>query len=527
MTEQAGEGGSAGAPAPAPEPAPAEPSSAGSGAPEGGGGTEGAEPADAAAGNAGEDPGAAEGAEAEPAAESPAEGPEDTAAGEGTEDAAATEDTAASEGTAATEDAATEDAAATEGAADAGGEEPGSPSDSETPRDDAGPQDHNAEAPAQEAPAEGQEGGKSEFSSLVDSIATPPHPPDKLHEIADSTAGVGDDLQPARDEADRFAHVTTEDWPDAGGEQARTRSAESVAEADEIAADARAMSQYARTSAAEIDSARADGQATTAHYEAEDAKAQTMLSSAGERDLARQHLAHQAAAENQQRYATAAENVRQAAPALGTAESSRDGATRAADGNFDWGPLDPRDDNPVMDELRRLVNGTGEAVQDAGRWLLTIKPEGPDAGVSPPTGPGGDTIGSVDGHAHADHGRWEAFGGAVQGEYSLGVDGSGQLNRPGSEDPLVKVETQGGIKANLDEIPLIDAGPLSASITPEARLGPGIDVEFNPSWENGTLDLNGKVSASPIVGGGLGFDVQVDVNEILQSLDSVRRGAFG
>ncbi|GGI93913.1 hypothetical protein GCM10011581_33800 [Saccharopolyspora subtropica] len=194
----------------------------------------------------------------------------------------------------------------------------------------------------------------------------------------------------------------------------------------------------------------------------------------------------------------------------------------------DWDDfMDPRTENPVYREFRRLVNETGERVREAGRWLLTVEPEGPDADITPKgPGPGGG-VASIEAEALADHGKWHAFGGAVNGEYSAGAYGSGQLNMPDSEDPLLEADVQLGAKANLDEINVVDAGPLSVSIKPEARVGPGAGLELNVQEENGQLSLKGEGSASPIVGGGLGLDVKVDLNELNQSLESIRRSIFG
>ncbi|QUH03939.1 hypothetical protein HUO13_26765 [Saccharopolyspora erythraea] len=213
--------------------------------------------------------------------------------------------------------------------------------------------------------------------------------------------------------------------------------------------------------------------------------------------------------------------VRQAAQKLDNAQSSL-----AQDGDWDEF-MDPRTENSVFDKFRKLVNETGERVTEAGRWWLTVEPEGPDAGITPEgPGPGGG-VGSIEGEALATHGKWRAFGGALSGEYSAGAYGSGQVNMPDSKEPLIEAERQVGVRANLDEINVLDAGPLSVSIQPEVRVGPGASLEVEPQVENGQLSFRTKTSASPLVGGGLGLDVQVDLNELNQSVESIKRSIFG
>lgn len=180
--------------------------------------------------------------------------------------------------------------------------------------------------------------------------------------------------------------------------------------------------------------------------------------------------------------------------------------------------LDPRDPNPGVQWLMDLVRSVVDKATEAIRRLLTIESQGPqvDHATEGPNDSG--RVGSVSGDASLDHGRWKAFDGALQGDYSVGLHADGQLNAPGSGDPIVDANVQAGARASLDTIDVVDTGPVKFSITPEAYLGPGANLTIDPRWEAGRFDLGFKIGASPIVGGSLGTDFSIDFEELRQSI---------
>ncbi|MFI7675783.1 WXG100 family type VII secretion target [Actinophytocola sp. NPDC049390] len=184
-----------------------------------------------------------------------------------------------------------------------------------------------------------------------------------------------------------------------------------------------------------------------------------------------------------------------------------------------WDLLDPRNRNQMEQWVIDLVNSAGEKATEAIRWLLTVESQGPQTEPFSWEGPNDSgRLGSLSVDGAFDHGRWSAFGGALQGEYAVGPRGEAQVNAPWSRDPLVDAEVRLGASASLDRIDVIDSGPVKLGFTPEVSVGPGATFTFDPKWENGRFDLNARIGASPMIGGSLGTDFSIDFNEIGKSL---------
>ena len=185
---------------------------------------------------------------------------------------------------------------------------------------------------------------------------------------------------------------------------------------------------------------------------------------------------------------------------------------------YDWIP-DPRNPN---DPNWLLWNWLQQTVVDkatqAIQWLLQVESQGPDVdgNVEGPNASG--KVAGITGDASVETGRWRAFGGAVNGDYSVGLHGSAEVNAPFTGEPIIDANLQAGIRARLDEIQLIDAGPVQLSVEPEVRVGPGANLTIDPQWENGQFDLNIRGGASPFVGGGLGANLSFDWDEIKRSI---------
>ncbi|MEU6642738.1 NucA/NucB deoxyribonuclease domain-containing protein [Saccharomonospora sp. NPDC046836] len=276
--------------------------------------------------------------------------------------------------------------------------------DQQSTSDDVGPEEQAAPAEGgdstpeqgepgsagQPAGADGQEGEHSDFADEVNAQAPPPGPPDRLYEIGDSWRQAGDDAQGARDEAERFASATQPDWRDPAGNATRDRAAASATEAEAAAADAKAMSEHATASADEIARARQDGQAAIGQAESQDAIGQALLPEA-ERDLVRRRLVAQTANENQQRYAAAADNVRQRGQQLEVAGTQAGGPAEvpAQRGNGARGQ-GPGSEVPDAASLRAggnlasltsrtvdeaagsMVETTANIVDRASKWLSDV-----------------------------------------------------------------------------------------------------------------------------------------------------------
>lgn len=180
--------------------------------------------------------------------------------------------------------------------------------------------------------------------------------------------------------------------------------------------------------------------------------------------------------------------------------------------------LDPRDPNPGVQWLMALTRSVVDRATEAIQWLLTIESQGPEVDHSAEGPNDSGRVGSVSGDASLDHGRWNAFGGALHGDYSAGLHADGQLNAPGSGDPIVDVNVRAGARASLDTIDVVDTGPVRFSVTPEAYVGPGANLTIDPKWEDGRFDLGFKIGASPIVGGSFGTDLSIDFEEIRKSI---------
>ncbi|OXM75102.1 hypothetical protein CF166_00405 [Amycolatopsis sp. KNN50.9b] len=244
--------------------------------------------------------------------------------------------------------------------------------------DGAGPEARQQEDSGRTAEREATDGrrdpsttepAQSDFTREVESLAPTPARPDGIHEAGEAWSRAGEDTQPARDEAHRFAGHTGQEWRGEPAEAARERARTSAADAQAAGDDARALTRFATASGNEISSARQDTAANTARADADDQLGKTLLSPE-ESEVVTRNLVATTAEQNQNRYAVAAANIKTMGDDLRGAEVANPGKTPKTPGAP--GSTGSKGDVPEAENLRAL----GNLASLAGRTLDDVAETG-------------------------------------------------------------------------------------------------------------------------------------------------------
>lgn len=145
---------------------------------------------------------------------------------------------------------------------------------------------------------------------------------------------------------------------------------------------------------------------------------------------------------------------------------------------------------------------------------VKVQSQGTDSGaeVTGPDKKGG--IVHAEAHYDFDHGTWSALDGGIQnGEYALTAKAEGGVE-VGKDGVGAKAEAKAGLDVKLPEVSS-GPGPVTVSAQPELMIGPGVTAEATlGKGEDGKYRVHVKAGFSPLVGGSLGLDMEVDPQAI-------------
>ncbi|WP_326957770.1 hypothetical protein [Amycolatopsis sp. NBC_01286] len=161
--------------------------------------------------------------------------------------------------------------------------------------------------------------------------------------------------------------------------------------------------------------------------------------------------------------------------------------------------------------LRRYVQDAMDRLDQLG---VKVQSQGTDSGaeVTGPDKKGG--IVHAEAHYDFDHGTWSALDGGIQnGEYALTAKAEGGVE-VGKDGVGAKAEAKAGLDVKLPEVSS-GPGPVTVSAQPELMIGPGVTAEATlGKGEDGKYRVHVKAGFSPLVGGSLGLDMEVDPQAI-------------
>ncbi|UOZ07791.1 hypothetical protein [Amycolatopsis sp. WQ 127309] len=161
--------------------------------------------------------------------------------------------------------------------------------------------------------------------------------------------------------------------------------------------------------------------------------------------------------------------------------------------------------------LRRYVQDAMDRLDQLG---VKVRSQGTDSGaeVTGPDKKGG--IVHAEAHYDFDHGTWSALDGGIQnGEYALTAKAEGGVEA-GKDGVGAKAEAKAGLDVKLPEVSS-GPGPVTVSAQPELMIGPGVTAEATlGKGEDGKYRVHVKAGFSPLVGGSLGLDMEVDPQAI-------------